>query len=41
MTQVAREQTGEKLLYTAKVHTAGGRENGAAADQENAHVYQS
>lgn len=34
MTQLAKKHSGEKLLYTAKVHTVGGREHGAAKSSD-------
>jgi osmotically inducible protein OsmC len=34
MTQLAKKHPGEKLLYTAKVHTMGGREHGAAKSSD-------
>lgn len=34
MTQLAKKHTGEKLLYTAKVHTVGGREHGVAKSSD-------
>jgi len=34
MTQAAKAHHGEKLLYTAKTHTVGGREHGAAKSSD-------
>ena len=34
MSQTAKAQQGEKLLYTAKVHTAGGRDHGVARSSD-------
>src|SRR6185295_6468784 len=34
MTQLAKARTADKLLYTAKTHTVGGREHGAARSSD-------
>jgi len=34
MTQLAKARTAEKLLYTAKTHTVGGREHGASRSSD-------
>lgn len=35
MAQAAIKHSGEKLLYTAKVHTTGGREHGVAKSSDD------